>query len=79
MEPTTLDKLPLRGWARVEALAGPGARRLWELGFIPGAGVECLGQSPLGDPRAYRVRGAVLALRQRDARAVEIQTRPEGG
>lgn len=30
-------------------------------------------QSARGDPRAYLVRGAVIALRSEDARAVEIE------
>ena len=45
-------------------------RRLQDLGMVPGAFVECVGISPLGDPAAYRVRGAVIALRRRDAQAV---------
>lgn len=45
-------------------------RRLQDLGMVPGAFVECVGISPLGDPAAYRIRGAVIALRRRDAQAV---------
>ena len=58
--------------ARVLGVTSQGAmpRRLQELGLLAGAWVECLGKSPLGDPAAYRVRGAVIALRQDDARAV---------
>lgn len=43
-----------------------------DLGFVPGAQVECLGRSPLGDPAAYRVRGAVVALRRRDAQLIAL-------
>ncbi len=61
--------------ARVLGVTSQGAmrRRLQELGLLAGAWVECLGKSPLGDPAAYRVRGAVIALRQDDARAVTVQ------
>lgn len=61
--------------ARVLGVTSQGAmrRRLQELGLLTGAWVECLGKSPLGDPAAYRVRGAVVALRQDDARAVTVQ------
>lgn len=61
--------------ARVLGVTSQGAmrRRLQELGLLAGAWVECLGKSPLGDPAAYRVRGAVIALRQDDARAVAVQ------
>ena len=61
--------------ARVLGVTSQGAMRrsLQELGLLAGAWVECLGKSPLGDPAAYRVRGAVIALRQDDARAVTVQ------
>ena len=61
--------------ARVLGVTSQGAmrRRLQELGLLAGAWVDCLGKSPLGDPAAYRVRGAVIALRQDDARAVTVQ------
>ena len=61
--------------ARVLGVTSQGAmrRRLQELGLRAGAWVECLGKSPLGDPAAYRVRGAVIALRRDDARAVTVQ------
>ena len=51
---------------------GAQRRRLQELGFVPGAQVECVGTSPLGDPRAYQLRGTVIALRRRDARPVRV-------
>ena len=53
----------------VEALGGQGdaRRRLMDLGFTPGARVMCLFAAPSGDPRAYMVRGSVIALRREDA------------
>ena len=42
-------------------------RRLLDLGMIPNTAVTALFRSPSGDPTAYGVRGAVIALRQRDA------------
>ena len=53
-------------------------RRLLDLGFVPGTAVRCLGESPAGDPRAYRVRGSVIALRQRDAALVRMAGKPGG-
>ena len=47
--------------------AGVMRRRLWDLGLIEGALVRCLGRSPGGDPAAYAVCGAVLALRDADS------------
>lgn len=42
-------------------------RRLQDMGLIPGTKVECLFKSPGGDPSAYRIRGAVVAIRCCDA------------
>lgn len=47
--------------------------RLLDLGFIPGSKVEAVRRSPLGDPKAYRLRGAVYALRNVDARLVKVR------
>ena len=60
---TRLSALPIDGQACVSTLdpACPMRRRLLDLGFTQGA------QSPWGDPRAYWVRGAVVALRNADA------------
>ena len=43
-------------------------RRLLDLGLIRGTRVTCTAKSPAGDPAAYLIRGAVIALRGRDAR-----------
>ena len=73
-EETSLDKLPPDRRAVVQEVFAQGAqrRRLQELGSVPGAQVECVGTSPLGDPRAYQLRGTVIALRRRDARPVRV-------
>lgn len=47
-------------------------RRLSELGFLPGTEVCCELVSPAGSPAAYRVRGALIALRKRDADMVVV-------
>lgn len=48
-------------------------RRLFDLGLIPGTQVTCQGRSPAGDPAAYLIRGAVIALRSGDARCVTLE------
>ena len=48
-------------------------RRLQDLGLIKGTEVLCVQKSPLGDPVAYLIRGAVIALRHEDASCVQIQ------
>lgn len=42
-------------------------RRLLDLGLVPNTVVEVMRRSPLGDPTAYRIRGAVVALRREEA------------
>lgn len=60
--------------ALVKALNSSGAlrRRLLDMGIVEGTRVECLGVSPGGDPRAFLVRGAVLAIRGRDCRDIVV-------
>lgn len=48
-------------------------RRLLDLGLLPGTLVEAKMASPSGDPVAYRVRGAVIALRRSQARQIQVQ------
>lgn len=49
------------------------AGRLYDLGFTPGASVECLFAAPSGNPRAYLIRGTVIALRNSDAAAIKAR------
>lgn len=53
--------------------AHPLADRLRDLGLTAGSAVTCTMQSPLGDPCAYLVRGAVIALRRRDAGIIAVR------
>ncbi len=48
-------------------------RRLYDLGFCRGETVTCMFKSPLGDPTAYLIRGAMIALRRRDAAMVAVK------
>ena len=45
-------------------------RRLRDMGLIEGTLVECLHKAPLGDPAAYQIRGAVIALRKSDSAGI---------
>lgn len=58
-------------------LTGAMRRRLQDIGLINGTQIECVGRSPLGDPCAYFIRGAVIALRKEEACEVMVQTRSE--
>ncbi|MCD8020152.1 MAG: ferrous iron transport protein A [Clostridiales bacterium] len=54
-------------------------RRLLDIGLTPGTRVDCLGRSPLGDPTAFLIRDAVIALRAKDCENVLIQNEPLKG
>ena len=79
-QPFDLSALGVGQSALVTQVGGETAmgRRLMDLGLIPGTRVTCLGKSPAGDPAAYLIRGAVIALRRRDAGAVAVRPIPEG-
>ncbi len=72
-----LSGLPLGQQARVIAitpkLRAPERRRMLDLGLIPGTIVEAELRSPSGDPTGYRIRGAVIALRQDQADQIQIE------
>jgi ferrous iron transport protein A len=55
------------------ALDGPEARRLLDLGFVPGTRVEVVGRAPLGDPTAYLLRGTHLCLRRGEAQRIAVR------
>ena len=42
-------------------------RRFLDIGLVSGTEVTCLMKSPCGDPTAYLIRGAVIAIRRKDA------------
>jgi DtxR family Mn-dependent transcriptional regulator len=55
------------------ACRGLERRRLMDLGILPGTVISTELQSLAGDPRAYRVRGALIALRQEQAANIYIE------
>mgnify|MGYP000939218407 CR=1 FL=1 len=60
-----LNQLPIGKKANVSALTSDGTirRRMLDLGVICGTEIEPLYKSPSGNPAAYLIRGAVIALR----------------
>jgi DtxR family Mn-dependent transcriptional regulator len=54
------------------ACRGLERRRLLDLGLVPGTVVRAEFASPAGDPVAYRVRGALIALRSHQAAMIHI-------
>lgn len=62
-----------RGTVTAMQLTGTIQRRLLDIGLIAGTKVECVLKSPSGDPSAYKIRGAVIALRREDSERIFYQ------
>ncbi len=76
MTPSLVD-LPRGAQGVIEELDLPEdvARRLMELGFVPGNSVVAARSAPGGDPRVYRVDGSEVALRRETAAHIRIRGR----
>lgn len=71
---STLTALNIGQKAKIKKLSSTGSmrRRLQDIGLIEGTEVECVLKSPCGDPAAYQIRGAVIALRSEDSSQILI-------
>jgi ferrous iron transport protein A len=57
-----------------DLLHGGIARRLRDLGFVPGATCEIVARMwPGGDPLAVRIAGSTFALRRREAECISVR------
>lgn len=70
-----LSALPLGKKAKVKVLTSNGAarRRMQDLGLTLDTEIEALHKSPSGDPVAYQIRGAVIALRLDDTARILVE------
>lgn len=61
--------------ARIKKILSSGSmrRRLLDIGLIKGTKIECVGKSPAGDPLAFYIRGAVIAIREEDCRNIIVE------
>ena len=48
-------------------------QRFIDIGFVRGARVECVLESPGKDPKAYMIKGAIIAIRNDDAKSIKIE------
>ena len=69
-----LNRLSEGQRGRVVSLESQGSmrRRLQDIGLVEGTEVECVLKSPAGDPVAYQIRGALIALRAEESRQVLV-------
>ncbi|QAT60858.1 MULTISPECIES: FeoA family protein [Tissierellales] len=72
----SLDQLPIGTKANVTMLTSDGTtrRRMLDLGIIKGTEIEPLYKSPSGNPVAYLIRGAVIALRSDVSSKIMVTT-----
>ncbi|AYE34376.1 FeoA family protein [Clostridium septicum] len=72
----TLNKIDSSDYVEVVNLDvnGDMRRRFLDLGIINGTKIKILYRSPLGDPRAYLIRGAVIAIRDDEAKHIYVQS-----
>ncbi len=77
----SLADLKLGESARVAGISrtcrGQQRRRLMDLGIIPGTLISAEIRSASGDPTAYCIRGATIALRNKQARMIHIHSGKE--
>lgn len=70
-----LYDLPIGKTAVVNSIQAEGItrRRMLDLGLVPGTKVEVLRVSPTGDPKAFRIRGAVIAFRREEGTKILVE------
>lgn len=74
---TRLSELPLGETAEVIRISancrGAERRRFMDLGILPGTAVTAEMRSPSGEPTAYRIRDAIIALRPNQANYIYVK------
>lgn len=70
----TLDGLAPGERGTIARVAGDSAiaRRLMELGLVPGTPIEVVRRAPLGDPIEFAARGVHLSLRRSEASLIHV-------
>lgn len=73
----TLDMLKLGESAEIVRISGRvrglERRRMMDMGILPGTRIQVELKGPVGDPRAYRVKGALVALRKEQASQISVR------
>ena len=69
-----LSQLPLNKNGVIKEIRCEGniRRRLLDLGLVKGTNIIPVLVSPSKDPRAFAVRGSIIAIRREDAESIEI-------
>lgn len=69
-----LTQLPLNENGIIEAVKCEGniRRRLLDMGLVKGTKITPVLVSPSKDPRAFEVRGTIIAIRKEDAENIKV-------
>ena len=69
-----LSELPLnqKGYIKELNCTGNIRRRLLDLGFVEGSCIIPILVSPLHDPRAFSIRGSLIAIRKEDCNNIIV-------
>ncbi len=75
----TLNELNLGEEAMVGSVEANGGlkRRFLDIGLIKGTKVKCVAVSPQRDPKAFLIRGAVIAIRNKDSALIRMEDSDE--
>ena len=75
MKVENLSQLPLNKNGRVDIIECDEEikRRLLDMGLVKGTNIVPILVSPSGDPRAFLVRGTIIAIRKEDAKHIKIK------
>jgi len=76
MKKMNLNELPLntKGYIVNLNCVGNIRRRLLDLGLVKNVCITPVLISPSGDPRAFNIRGSLIAIRKEDAKSITIKT-----
>ena len=71
----TLNNLKINKIAEIENINCENniKRRMMDLGIVKGTKIKAILKSPSGNPKAYEVRGSVIAIRNEDAKQIVIK------
>ena len=74
MKIENLNQLPLNKSGKINKIeCGEGIkRRLLDMGLVKETEITPILISPSGDPRAFLVRGTIIAIRKEDAKDIKI-------
>lgn len=75
MKVENLSQLPLNKNGRIDKIECDEGikRRLLDMGLVKGTNIVPILVSPSGDPRAFLVRGTIIAIRKEDAKHIKIK------